>query len=124
MIIKHVDGQISNTDKFSDIPSEIIEASENFRNLCYKYRRQFFLVCDPHGDARRSYICYNSLSSQDLSNEQLKKMGNNIKEMKENMSENEIELIGNETQKLCFLIDMGIFNFSQGNLCLKNVKEE
>lgn len=52
MIIDHVpdpDGtpHATDTDKLGDVPAALLEAAENFRRECIRYKRQFFLVLNP-----------------------------------------------------------------------------
>ena len=51
MIIEHGSQSresVTNTDKLADVPADLLEAAETFRQVAVKYKRQFFLCvnCD------------------------------------------------------------------------------
>ena len=103
MKITHVNGVEVDTDKEADVAAEILEASESLRKLCFKYKRQFFLVADPRDDGHS--VSFWSVESGALLVRREKKEEAGIEEVR----------------ALFTKVDMAVRAMSGGNLTLTNV---
>lgn len=69
MIIEHSPQSqepTTNTDKLADVPADLLEAAETFRQVCVKYRRQFFLTVNCDDDAGGKSYCFWSFVSEHM----------------------------------------------------------
>jgi len=113
MIIKHApnsDGSPRevDTDQLPDVPAELLEMSEKFRELCLKYQRQFFLVINIHDSPDGVGHTFWNYKSANVSPEPNKEADTN---QKVTLTEAEIKMFYN-------MISAGVYGVSKGNAAL------
>lgn len=66
MKINHVDGSHTFTENLSDVESEILEKTEQLRDVCCKYKRQLFIIVDAKNNMEGDYFTFWNLGNSKL----------------------------------------------------------
>jgi hypothetical protein len=66
MKIDHIDGSNTSTENLSDFDAEILQKTEQLRDLCFKYKRQLFISVDAKNNMKGDYFAFWNLGTSEL----------------------------------------------------------